>query len=219
MAGETITVDGKTYEDAEMVEVGPDGVFFKTKAREYVVLPWESLSPGQVSAIKLRFAEGLENAMFGAYLIKGTVFHVVEEGVVIQIDIPKRESNLPAENGIVIPTSGLVLISDLPASVSKKEGAEIETKAYKVKDYTFDIGIAAKEIPMLTVARPLWGSEQEWINKEGKQMVARLISVENGVGTFEKAGRSFTYELSKLNEEGQERASDIAKKLSRFPFL
>lgn len=217
--GETITIEGETYEDAEMVEVGPEGAIYKTRDRDYVVLPWKNLSPAQVSALKLRFSEALENAMFGAYFIEGTVFQVVEEGVIIQIDIPKRESDLPAENGTIIPTSGLVMIQDLPASFSKEEGTEIEIKAYKQGDYTFDIGIAGKVMPMLTVARPLWGREQEWINEDGRKMVARLIAIKDGVGTFERAGRTFPYEISKLDTDGQKRAAAIAEKLSHFPFL
>lgn len=217
VAGETITVDGTTYEDAEMVEVGPDGAIYETEGGEYVTLPWLALSPAQVSAIKARFPEAIENAMFEAHFIKGTVFQATSDGVIIQIDIPEREKGPPAKNGAVVPTSGLVIVRDLPTSIPQGEGVDIEIKAYKRQSYTYDMGIAAKEIPLLTVARPIWGQEQEWVNEDGKKMYARLIAVKDGKGMFEKAGKTFVYELSKLDEDAQKRAAAIAEKLSRFP--
>lgn len=215
--GETIVVNGETHEDAEMVEVGPDGAIYRTVAGDYIVLPWEDLSPAQVSAIKADFPEAIENAIYGAYLIKGTVFQVNRDGVIIQVAIPETEKGPPARNGAVVPASGLVIVKDLPTSVPQGEGAEIEIMAHKRQTYTYDMGIAAKEIPLLTVARPIWAQEQEWVNVDGKKMYARLIAVKDGKGMFEKGGSTFIYELAKLDEEARARAGEIAKKLAGYP--
>ncbi len=217
IAGETITVDGASYEDAEMVEVAPGGAIYQVQGGEYVVLPWEDLSSAQASVIKSRFPDAMENAMFDAHLVKGTVFQVNRDGVVIQIDIPEREKGPPAKNGAVVLTSGLVIVKDLPTSIPQGEGAAIEILAHKRLTYTYDMGIATKEIPLLTMARPIWGQEQEWVNSDGQKMYARLIAVKDGKGMFEKGGKTFIYDLAKLDADAKKRAADIAEKLAKFP--
>ncbi|MEM9016513.1 MAG: hypothetical protein AAGC68_05835, partial [Verrucomicrobiota bacterium] len=99
-ASETIVVDGTTYPNAEMVEVAPDGAAFQVAEGELVIVPWASLSPAQLSAIRARFPGAVENAMFEAYWVKGTVFQVNRDGVVIQITIPEKgEKAPPFRNG------------------------------------------------------------------------------------------------------------------------
>ncbi|MDF1858738.1 MAG: hypothetical protein P1U87_00915 [Verrucomicrobiales bacterium] len=215
--GETITVDGTTYTNAEMVEISPDGPAYKTEAGDMVILPWTELSEAQLSTIKVKYPDAISNAMYDAYYIKGFVFHVSDDGHIIRISVEDGEERMEYKNGAIAPSSGLVLIKDIPTSVPQGEGAEIEIFAHKRKTYTFNIGIAVQEIPYLTVARPMWGMEQEWINTDGKKMYARLVAVKDGKGLFEKAGNRFVYELDKLDADAQTRAKEIAEKLKGFP--
>lgn len=215
--GETITVDGTTYTNAEMVEISPDGPAYQTEEGEIVILPWTGLSEAQLSTIKVKYPDAINNAMYEAYYIKGFVFHVSDDGHIIRISVEDGEERLEYKNGAIAPLSGLVLIKDIPTSVPQGEGAEIEIYAHKRKTYTFNIGIAVQEIPYLTVARPMWGMEQEWINTDGKKMYARLVAVKDGKGLFEKGGNRFVYELDKLDSDAQARAKEIAEKLKGFP--
>lgn len=216
-AGETITVEGATHRNAEMVEVAPTGAVYETEGGEFVILPWADLSSAQLSSVKAKFPGAIENAMFEAHFIRGTVFQVNEDGVVIQVSLPEEESGPGFRNGAVVLTSGLVIVKDVPTSVPQGEGATIEIVANKRSTYTYDMGIAAKEIPYLTVAKPLWGQEQEWTNSGGQKMHARLIAVKDGKGLFEKGGKRFPYDLSSLDEESRKRAAEVAAKLAGFP--
>lgn len=216
-AGETITVDGVVYRNAEMLDISPEGPAYETEEGEIVILPWVSISDAQLSAVKAKWPEAIDNAIFEAYYVKGSVFHVNDDGHIIQISTDEEVSETDFKNGAVIPKSGLVIIQDIPTSIPQGVGAEIEIFAHKRRTYTFNIGIAAKEIPYLTVAKPLWGQEQEWINTDGQSMHAKLVAVKDGKGLFEKGGSQFVYELNKLDADGQKRASEIAEKLSRFP--
>lgn len=217
-AGETITVAGKTHVNAEMVDAAPGGAAFKTEEGEIVILPWAELSAGQLSAIKAKFPLAIQNAKYEAYRVKGSIFHVVEEGGhIVQISLGDEEIPYEFKEGAVVPKSGLVFIRDIPTSVPQAVGAEIEIVAHRRQTYTFNMGIAVKEIPYLTVAKPLWGMEQEWINADGKKMYARLVAVKDDKGLFEKGGKTFVYPLTDLDEEGRKRAGEIAEKLAKFP--
>jgi hypothetical protein len=217
IAGETITVAGQTYANAEMVEVAPDGAAYETEDGEVVILPWIELSSSQLSAIKAKYPNAIANAKYGAFYVKGSVFHVNEDGHIIQIGLADEEIPYAFKEGATVPKSGLVMVKDIPTSIPQGVGADIEIVAHKRKTYTFNIGIAAKEIPYLTVAKPLWAMEQEWINSDGKKMYARLVAVKGEKGLFEKTGKQFVYELNKLDDEGQKRARDIAEKLAKYP--
>lgn len=55
-----------------------------------------------------------------------------------------------------------------------------------------------------TAAGPLV-PERTWTNAEGKPVAAALVKVENGTGTFRtKAGKTFTYDITKLSTSDQE---------------
>ena len=190
ISGETIIVDGQTYANAEMVEVAPDGAAYKTEDDEIVILPWAELSSSQLSAIKAKYPNAITNAKYEAYYVKGSVFHVNEDGHIIQIDLADKEIPFEFKEGAIVPKSGLVIIKDIPTSVPQGVGAEIEIVAHRRKSYTFNIGIAAKEIPYLTVARPLWGMEQEWINADGKKNVCSPCRREGRKGPLRKSGQA-----------------------------
>lgn len=215
--GETITVDGVVHRNAEMIEVAPQGPAYRTEGGEIVILPWSDASEAQISGVKQKWPDAIDNAIFEAYYIKGTVFQPNDDGHIIQITLDDDGSELDFKNGAVVLKSGLVIVADVPTSVPQAEGAEIEVIAHKRRTYTYNIGIAAKEIPYLTVARPLWGQEQEWINSDGQKMFAKLLAVKDGKGLFEKGGQQFVYELDKLDDEGRKRAAEIAEKLAGFP--
>ena len=215
--GEKITVAGTEYPNAELTDVCRDGVLFKTEDGKYVTLPWADTSSAQLSVVKAKFAEGLSNALYDAQYVKGTVFQVSPDGVIIQISLVEGYTGPEFKNGARVLTSGLVIVKDLPTSIPQGEGAPIEIVAHKRQTYTYNLAVAVKEIPLLTMARPLWGQEQEWKNKEGKSMYARLIAVKENKGMFEKGGKRFIYDLSDLDEDGGKRAAEIKEKLAGFP--
>lgn len=215
--GEKITVAGTDYPNAELTDVSREGVIFKVEDGSYVTLPWAETTSAQQSVVKTKFAEGLSNALYDAHYVKGTVFQVIPDGVIIQIDLQEDYAGPEFKNGARVLTSGLVIIKDLPTSVPQGEGAPIEIVAHKRQSYTYNLAIAAKEIPLLTMAKPLWGQEQEWKNTDGQSMYARLVAVKENKGMFEKGGKRFIYELSNLDDEGQKRAAGIAEKLAGFP--
>ncbi len=215
-AGETITVDGMEYLNSEMVEVCSDGAVYKTEEGEYVVLPWESLSEAQTSVLKARFKEGMMNAVYDAYLVKGSIFNVSKDGFVIQVS-QEDAPDLKFTKGARILTSGLVLIKDLPRDMPRGEGAPVDVIAYKRGSHTFDMGIATKEIPFLSVAYPSWAREQEWENVDGKKMAARLIASKDGKCLFEKGGKTFVYALDQLVPDAQKRVAEYQERIKRFP--
>ncbi len=213
-----VTVDGTEYRSARLTEVCREGVIYKTKEDGFVTLPWAELTESQKKTLNSRFKEALKNALYHGYYVKGTVFHVSADGVVIQIDTLDEEPEPYCRDGAEILMGGLVIIKDPPADFPTEEEAEVELVAYKFQTYTFDIGIAAKEIPYLTAAIPSWAREQEWQNANGQVMVAAFIAMKNRVCFFEKGGKEFEYPLEKLDEEGQNRAADYQKKVEGFPF-
>lgn len=215
--GEKITVGGTEYPNAELTDVCRDGVIFKTEDDTYVTLPWTDTSSAQLSVVKAKFAEALSNALYDAQYVKGTVFQVTPDGVIIQITLVEGYTGPEFKMGARVLTSGLVIVKDLPTSIPQGEGAPIEIVAHKRQTYTYNLAVAVKEIPLLTIAKPLWGQEQEWKNKDGKSMYARLIAVKENKGMFEKGGKRFIYDLSDLDEDGKKRAAEIKEKLAGFP--
>ena len=216
-SAEKITVAGSDYPNAEMTDVSRDGIIYKAEDGSYVTLPWADVSTAQLSVVKTKFAGALENALYDAHYIKGTVFQVSPDGVIIQIDLAEGYTGPEFKNGARVLTNGLVIVKDLPTNIPQGEGAPIEITAHKRQTYTYDLGVAAKEIPLLTMARPLWGQEQEWKNTEGQSMHAKLVAVKEDKGMFEKGGKRFVYDLANLDDEGRKRAAEIAEKLVGFP--
>jgi len=216
-SAEKITVAGSDYPNAEMTDVSRDGIIFKAEDGSYVTLPWADVTAAQLSAVKAKFAGALENALYDAHYVKGTVFQVSPDGVIIQIDLEEGYAGPEFKNGARVLTNGLVIVKDLPTNLPQGEGAAIEITAHKRQTYTYDMGIAAKEIPLLTMAKPLWGQEQEWKNTDGQSMHAKLVAVKDDKGMFEKGGKRFVYDLANLDDEGRKRAAEIAEKLAGFP--
>jgi hypothetical protein len=216
-AGETITVAGADHRNAEWVDVCREGLIYKTEAGEYVTLTWAEATPAQVSGARTKKPEAFDHALYDAYWVKGTVFQVKPDGVIIQVEIPEEHKEIGYKDGAKILENGLVIVKDLPTTIPQGEGAAIEIVAHKRGTFTFDLAIAVKEIPLLTVAKPLWAIEQEWKNTEGKAMFARLIAVKESKGMFEKGGQRFIYDLTQLDADGQQRAAEVAEKLKGFP--
>jgi hypothetical protein len=216
-AGETITVAGADHRNAEWVDVCREGLIYKTEAGEYMTLTWAEATPAQVSGARTKKPEAFDHALYDACWVKGTVFQVKPDGVIIQVEIPEEHKEIGYKDGAKILENGLVIVKDLPTTIPQGEGAAIEIVAHKRGTFTFDLAIAVKEIPLLTVAKPLWAIEQEWKNTEGKAMFARLIAVKESKGMFEKGGQRFIYDLTQLDADGQQRAAEVAEKLKGFP--
>ena len=216
-AGESITVAGVEHRNAEWTDLCREGLIYKTESGEYVTLPWDSATPAQISGARAKMPQAFDNALYDAHYVKGTVFQVKPEGAIIQVEIPEEHKAVGYKEGAKILESGLVIVKDLPTSIPQGEGAEIEFVAHKRGTFTYDLGIAVKEIPLLTFARPLWAIEREWKNQEGQAMHARLIAVKDNKGMFEKGGKRFIYDLSQLDPDGQKLAAEIAEKLKGFP--
>lgn len=216
-AGETITVAGTDHRNAEWVDVCREGLIYKTEEGAYVTLTWETATPAQVSAARTKKPEAFEHALYDAYWVKGTVFQVKPDGVIIQVEIPEEHKEIGYKDGAKILENGLVIVKDLPTTIPQGEGAAIEIVAHKRGTFTFDLAIAVKEIPLLTIAKPLWALEQEWKNQQGQVMHARLIAVKESKGMFEKSGKRFIYDLSQLDADGQKRAAEVAENLAGFP--
>lgn len=213
-----VTIDGTEYRSARLTEVCREGLIYRTKEDGFVTLPWAELTESQEKTLKSKFKDALLNSMYRGFHIKGTVFHVSEDGLVIQIDDVDEEPEPYTRDGAEILTNGLVIIKDPPEDMPKEKNAEVEIVAYKFQTYTFDNGVAAKEIPYLTAAIPLWGQEQEWKNSDGRVMVAKFIAMKKRVCFFEKGGKEFEYPLEKLDAEGQQRAAEYQKEVEGFPF-
>ncbi len=216
-AGEAITVSGTAYRNAEWVDVCREGLIYKTESGNYVTVSWAEATSSQVAAARTKKPGAFENALYDAYWVKGTVFQVNPDGVILQVEIPEEHKEIGYKDGAKILENGLVIVKDLPTSIPQGEGAAIEIVAHKRGTFTFDLAIAVKEIPLLTVAKPIWAIEQEWKNAQGQSMFARLIAVKESKGMFEKGGKRFIYDLTQLDADGQERAAEVAEKLKGFP--
>ncbi|MEM7697597.1 MAG: hypothetical protein AAF236_04245, partial [Verrucomicrobiota bacterium] len=196
----------------EIVEVAKSGVIFKTAEGGYGLLPWAKVPETEKSVLTQRFRDQVRNAMADAYRVKGTVFHAVAEGIIVQIDLTDEAAEIGFEGGAEVLTNGLVLIQDLPKDTPVGAGATIDAVGYRIGTYRFNMGIAVKEIPHLTAVLPDWTGEMEWTNAEGKVMTARLVGVKEGKGLFERSGQRFLVPIESLDAEGQERAAEIAEK-------
>ncbi len=224
---ETITVDGQTYEDAEMAEVGQEGVWYKVGAEEYVVLPWSQLSQFQVANVKSRFAESLDHLRHQAIWVKGTVFDKNSDGVIVQatLDLDAGEakvadSGLPQyRNGGAI-ARGMVLIKDLKDNAIRQSGDPVEGIFYQEGTYTYEVAgfNLVREIPKCSSAPPEWASVREWTNREGNKLTAKVIAVKEGKCLFQKAdGGTFPYEIAKLTDEDQELVAQFEKRAAAIP--
>lgn len=216
-AGETITVSGTEYRNAEWTEVSREGLIYKTEEGAYVTLPWSAATPAQISGARAKKPVAFDNALYDAHYVKGTVFQVKPDGVIIQVEIPDEHKDVGYKDGAKILENSLVIVKDLPTSIPQGEGVPIEIVAHKRGTFTFDLAIAVKEIPLLTVAKPLWAIEQEWKNQQGQSMHARLIAVKESKGMFEKGGKRFIYDLTQLDDDGRKLAAEVAEKLAGFP--
>lgn len=218
-AGETIEVAGVRHENAELLDLCREGLIYRSESGEFVTLPWAVASAAQISGAKSRMPDAFGNALYEARYVKGTVFQATPDGLVVQISLEEGGSGPGYREGAKIVESGLVLIKDFPTNLPQSEGVPVEIVAHQRGTHTFDLAIAAKEIPLLTVAKPAWALEQEWKNSDGQAMHARVVAVKDGKVMFEKGGQRFVYELEKLDDDARRRIGEIAERLAGFPVL
>jgi hypothetical protein len=219
LGGETIQVAGVRHDNAELADLCREGLIYRLASGDYVTLPWAEASSGQISGARSKMPSAFDNALYDAHYVKGTVFQPTPSGLVIQIDLKDDPPGSGYRNGARIVESGLVIVKDFPTNIPQGEGAPVEIVAHKRGTHTFDLAIAAKEIPLLTVAKPLWAMEQEWKNTEGQVIHARVVAVKDGKVMLEKRGQRFVYEVDKLDEDARKRIAEIAEKLEGFPTL
>ncbi|MCB1086551.1 MAG: hypothetical protein KDM63_05865 [Verrucomicrobiae bacterium] len=223
---DTITLDGRVIEDAEMLGVAETGVQYKT-ADGLVILPWAELNQFQRTAVTTRYAEQLENLRTRALWVEGTVFENTRDGVVIQISLDLKAGNDVADetpkvtewkNGGEV-AKGLVIIKDLKDSAVKKPGDPVEGIFYKVGTFTYEVGgfNLIKEIGLLTSAKPEWAVEREWTNLGGNKIRARLIAVKDGKCLLDAAGKSYPYPIDQLSEADRALISEFEKQARAIP--
>lgn len=239
LQAETITVGGETYADAEMVEVGDPGVYFRLKEGAHVVLPWTDLSEFQREAVKARFREGIENARYRAIWVEGTIFEKHRDGIVVQVSVDidagaseetgtggeavtaELVAKVPYREGAEI-AKGMVMIKDLQDNAVKKPGDEVSGIFYREKTYTYEVGgfNLVKEIPFCTQGKPEWARFREWTNTDGQQISARVIAVQEDKCLFEQSGgQTFPYEISKLSEADQGLVAKFARRFEEIPLF
>lgn len=224
---ETITVDGESYEDAEMAEVGQEGVWYRVGPEEFVVVPWAELNQFQTANVKSRFADSLEHLRHQALWVKGTVFDRNSDGIIVQTEIDldageakAADSGLPQyENGGAI-AHGMVLITDLKDNAIRKNGDPVEGIFYQRGTFTYEMAgfNLVKEIPECTEAKPEWASVREWTNREGNKLTAKVIATRDGKCLFEKAdGSTFPYEIASLSDDDQALVAQFEKRALAIP--
>lgn len=224
---ETITVDGQSYEDAEMAEVGEQGLWYRVGEEEFVVVPWSKLNQFQLTAVKSRFPDSLNNLRHQAIWVEGTVFDKNNDGVIIQTSIDldageskAEESGLPQyKNGGLIAT-GMVMITDLKDNTIRKNGDPVEGIFYQEGTYTYEMAgfNLVRELPNCTQAQPEWASVREWTNREGNKLTAKVIATKEGKCLFQKAdGSTFPYEIANLTDEDQALIAKFEKRALAIP--
>ena len=202
-------VDGVRYTDAEMFEVGEDGVYYKIRD-EYLMVPWAKLDLYQVKEIRDDFLESMTNLRLKALWVDGTVFQKTDDGVVVQLKFETKEELEPGapafRNGAEM-LFGLVIIPDLPEVETLQDGDPVQLIVYKRRMYSYDMGAnLIKEVPFCTVAKPDWAQERVWVSREGKVLNGSLVEVKNGKCMFEMAdGKKPVVPVSRLSDEDQER--------------
>lgn len=222
-AGETITLNGQQIRNCDLVEIGFDGVLYRSgDTNEIHNVPWDQLSTAQQATIRQKHNAALVNAICDARYVDGSVFHANKDGVVVQITLKDEgDSETGVEGfhqGARVLKGGIVLISDLPNDVPRSAGDPIKVIAYYKEKSMFDMGIAEQEIEHLTVAKPEWFQFTEWRNTAGVAMKARLLGIKGDKVLFLKEDTSrFVYNLSQLDAESQEKAKEVHAKLAKFP--
>jgi hypothetical protein len=232
---ETITINGKVIENAEMAEVTETGMQYKTPEGN-VIVPWADLNQFQRTAIQTRFAEALDNLRVRAIWVEGTVFERLSDGVVVQVSLdlkadtaPKEETEPGADaekapkvtewkNGGEV-AKGLVIIKDLKDSAVKMPGDPVAGVFFKVGTFTYEVGGFGliREISQLTQAKPAWGAERDWTNLEGKKIKAKLRAVKEGQCLLESAGKSYPYPIDQLSEEDRALIAEFEKRARQIP--
>ncbi|MEO0415937.1 MAG: hypothetical protein AAF226_13400 [Verrucomicrobiota bacterium] len=221
-AGENITVNGTSYRNAEVAEVSSSGPIYRVNDGALITAPWGQLSAQQENTLRTKHRTALMNTILGAKHVKGTVFQVNQDGVIVQVTIEKDGERRGTEGfyqGAEIIKSGLVIVSDLPNDVPRGTGVEIEFFAYQLKEYEYDMAISKTNIPYVTTAKPMWAREREWTNNKGQKLVASLIAVRDGKGLFQKSdGQRFPpIDLKTLDPESQKFAAEFAEKVKGYP--
>ncbi|MCP5539165.1 MAG: hypothetical protein H7A53_02815 [Akkermansiaceae bacterium] len=230
---DSIKITGRSYDDAEMIDLAPEGIVYKTGGGN-VVMPWDEAGPFQFAKIKTDFAEAFENLRTGAYWIEGTIFERHKDGFIIQntIDTAVAEADSGSEgekggeetkaeykNG-ARKLRGLVIVPDLPDPVLRKVDDAIAIPVYRTGSYTYDAGFnLAKEIPRCSVKKPEWAQEREWTNLEGNKLVAKVIAVKEDKCLFSSNGKTFPYVIAQLSEPDRELIAKFEKYALKLPIF
>lgn len=224
-AAETITVEGREIQGAEMAEIGEGGVYYQVPGGGHVLAPWDELNQFQLSAVKSRFAAALDNLRLRAFWVEGTVFDKLPDGVVVQVNLDleggdeeDEAKRVPYREGAEL-AKGLVLVRDLPDAAAKKEGDPVSGPFYRDGSFTYEIAgfNLVRELPALRQSKPEWGAEREWTNREGARMRAKVIAVREGKCLFEQGGRTFPYEIDQLSDADQELVADFVRRARPLP--
>ena len=228
-SAETIVVDGKTIENAEMQALSETGVQFKTP-KGLVTLPWAELNAFQKAAVHSQFMEPLENLRIRAVWVEGTVFEVTEDGgVVVQISLdlkgdsqetkPDAEKPVEWKKGAEV-VKGMVLIKDMTDSRAKNPGDPVVGLHFRTgRTFTYEVGgfNLIKELPVLTDKRPEWATEREWTNVQGQKLKARLIGVKEGRCLLISSGKPFPYDIDQLSAEDHTLIAEYQKRVRQIP--
>lgn len=240
---DSITLGGRTIDNAEMAGVAEGGVQYQT-ADGVVVVPWSELSQFQRSAVQSRFAEALDNLRLRAVWVEGTVFERTNDGVVVQTSLdlkapaatpgeaeaPEAKPAKPAEAAEAKPkvtewknggevAKGLVIVKDLKDSAIKMPGDPVAGIFYKIGTFTYEVGgfNLIKEIPLLSQTMPEWAAEREWTNLEGKKIRARLRAVKEGKCLLEQGGKGYPYPIDQLSEKDRSLIAEFEKRVRQIP--
>lgn len=207
---ESIAKKDRVYANADMVDLGADGAYFKD-GDDFEIIPWSKLSRFQVGTIRNSFQDALRNLRLKAYWVDAEVFQVVEGGgVVVTAGILGTESEdekkpSPDHKRGAEVLKNLVYIKDYTGST--EEGAPVETHLYESGGtFTYDIGFGIKELKIYTIAKPDWAKPSNWSDSKGRTMLAELIEVHDGNCRFLREGKEFLFPLAQLKPEDQERA-------------
>ncbi len=221
-AGETITLNGQTIRNCEIVELTRDGVVYQSGDTDDLhVVPWAQLTAVQQDVLRKQHNKALVNAICDARYVKGSVFEANKDGVIVQIDIPESDDEKGIEgyrNGAKVLKGGSILVSDLPTDVPRGSGAPIELILYYKEKYDFTLGpLGSTEVEHLTYSLPEWFQETDWKNAAGATMKARLLGVKGDKALFLKGGQRMLLNLSQLDAASQTKAKEIQAKLAGYP--
>ena len=233
---ETIVVNGRAIENAQMEALSETGVQFKTP-EGLVTLPWAELNAFQKAAVHTQFMEPLENLRIRAVWVEGTVFEVTRDGVVVQVSLdlkgggggeetktdaekPATEKPVEWKNGAEV-VKGMVLIKDMVDSRAKNPGDPVAALHFRTgRTFTYEVGgfNLIKEIPVLSAKRPEWASEREWTNTQGQKLKARLIGVKEGRCLLVSSGKPpFPYDIAQLSLDDQALIVEYQQRVRQIP--